>query len=298
MNTKETLMGSKIAEALEKKKSDINSFVWKGRKIEINGQFVQEEKRLVDCSEQELNDFYNHCNSMLLNKSDKDPGRYVLLNIIRDQRKRCNAELFLRWLEDPEEFGFPRFKFLEALRSFMDTNKEVLNPEKFPISGVLDSEDKQQCPSEFADIPCSVILEGCLDRLGRFDKKHLTLSFILKQGLWFTSQESKDLAIKDENGNIRDRIEVVRENLKLPSTIKIHTNPKGLSYSQLRSMINLKSKKYSDLTTDQLRLLRDRILFSLEDDVRMHIDQWEQRMEQIIKVMQAKGYTLPAGAEE
>lgn len=286
-----TLLGTKMAEAIEKKKSDINSFVWKGRKVEVDGQFIQEEKRLVDCTEAELNSFYNHCQSMLWNKNDKDPGRYVLLNIIKDQRVRCNAELFLRWLEDPDEIGFPRFKFLEALRGFLDTNKDAVDPVTFPINGVLKSD---QCPVEFADIPCSIVLEGCLDRLGRFDKHHLTLSFILKQGLWFTPQESKDLAIKDENGNIRDRIEVVRENLKLPTTIKIHTSPKGLSYSQLRSMINLKSKKYSDLTTDQLRLLRDRILFSLEDDVRLHADQWEERKKQIIKVMESKGYSLPS----
>lgn len=288
-------MGSKMAEAFEKKKTDINSFVWKGAKVEVNGQFVQEEIRLVDASEEQLNKFYSHCESMLTNKSEKDPGRYVLLNIIKDQRMRCNTELFLRWLEDPEEVGFPRFKFMEALRGFLDTNRDSVDPDTFPIYKVLNSD---QCPAEFADIPCSVVLEGCLDRLGRMSKQHLTLSFILKQGLWFTPQESKDLTIKDENGNIRDRIEVVRENLKLPAAIKIHTNPKGLSYSQLRSMINLKSKKYSDLTTDQLRLLRDRILFSLEDDVRLHISQWEERMKQLVKVMQAKGYQLPAGAED
>lgn len=287
-------MGSKLAEAIEKKKTDINSFIWKGRKVEVNGQFVQEEVRLVDASERQLNDFFNHCQSMLTNKSEKDPGRYPLLNIIKDQRMRCNAELFLRWLEDPEGVGYPRFKFLEALRGFLDTNKGIVDPDTFPIYKVLNSD---QCPTEFADIPCSVILEGCLDRLGRFDKKHLTLSFILKQGLWFTPQESKDLTIKDDNGNVRDRIEVVRENLKLPSAIKIHVNPRGLSYAQLRSMINLKSKKYSDLTSDQLRLLRDRILFSLEDDVRMHAEQWEMRKQQIIQVMQSKGMTLPAGAE-
>lgn len=290
MNSKETLMGSKIAEALEKKKNDLTSYIWKGKKVEKDGQYVQSEVRLMDCSEQELLGYYNFCQTMLNNKSDKDPGRYVLLSIIKDQRIRCNAELFLRWLEDADGINFPRFRFLEALRGFLDKNKGVVDPDTFPIYRVLNSD---QCPAEFTDIPSSIILEGCLDRLGRFDKKHLTLSFILKQGLWFTPQESKDLTVKDESGNVRDRIEIVRENLKLPTAIRIHTNPKGLSYGQLRSMINLKSKKYSDLTTDQLRLLRDRILFSLEDDVRLHIEQWETRKEQILKVMEAKGFTLP-----
>lgn len=293
MSKNVTLMGSKITEAFDKKKSDINSFVWKGRKVEVEGQFVQDEKLLIDCSESELNGFYNHCVSMLTNKSEKVPGRYVLLEIIKDQRRRCNTELFLRWLEDPDGINMPRFKFCEALNGFLTTNKGVVDPKTFPINGVINSD---QCPAEFADIPCDTVLDGCLDRLGRFDRQHITLSFILKQGLWFTPQESKDLAVKDENGNLRDRIEVVRENLKLPTTIKIHTNPKGLSYAQLRQMINLKSKKYSELTTDQLRLLRDRILFSLEDNVHMHIDQWETRIQQILKIMQYKGYTLPEGA--
>ena len=288
--SKETLMGSKLAEAYEKKTSDINSFVWKGAKKEVDGQFVQEEIRLMDATEEQLNSFYEHCRSMLYNTSEKDPGRYVLLDIIKDQRQRCNTELFLRWLKDANGTNYPQFKFLEALRGFLDQNKEIVNPETFPIHGVFNAD---QCPAEFKDIPCSIVLDGCLDRLGRFSKQHLTLTFIMKQGLWFTTKESKALSIKDDNGNIRDRIEVVKENLKLPATIRIHTNPKGLSYEQLRSMINLKSKKYSDLTTDQLRLLRDRILFSLEDEVIAHAKQWEERISNILKVMEAKGYKLP-----
>ena len=290
MSKNETLMGLKMAEALEKKKSDINSFVWKGRKVEVNGQFVQDEVLLMDCSEADLNAFYRHCNSMLYNKSDKDPGRYPLLDIVKDQRMRCNTELFLRWLEDQNGVNMPRFKFCEALNAFLATNKGVVDPKTYPIQYVINSD---QCPSEFGGIPCDTVLDGCLDRLGRFSKQHLTLSFILKQGLWFTPQETKDLTVKDDNGNIRDRITIVRENLKLPSTIKIYTNPKGLSYSQLRAMITLKSTKYSALTTDQLRLLRDRILFSLEDDIRAHIEQWEARKNQIRMVMEAKGFALP-----
>ena len=97
--------------------NNINSFVWKGRKQEVNGELVQEEKRLVDCTEEELRSFYAHCESMLHNTSKEYPGRYVLLDIINDQKQRCNAELFLRWLE--QEQHLPRFKFLEALVSFL-----------------------------------------------------------------------------------------------------------------------------------------------------------------------------------
>lgn len=276
----------KLTEALERKNNDINSFVWKGRKVEVDGKMVQSEKYLMDCSEHELRGFYAHCDSMLNNESEKDPGRYVLINITKDQRMRCNVELFLRWLE--EENALPRFKFLEALQGFLETNKDAVDPATFPIGQIL----HQGCPEEFEDIPAELVVEGCKDKLGRFNKKHITLSFILKQGLWFTAQESKELTEKDASKNIRDRIEVVKEKLKLPERVRIHTNPTGLSFAQLKSLINLRSQKYSKLDTDQLVLLRDRILFDLEDDARKHAEQWEVRKKQIEAVCEAKGFTL------
>lgn len=276
----------KLTEALEKKNNDINSFVWKGRKQEVNGKYVQTEKKLMDCTENELRQFYAFCDSMLHNNSEDDPGRYVLIERLKDQRTRCNTELFLRWLEDKK--SLPRFKFLEALRGFLDTNKDVVDPKTFPIGEIINGD----CPDEFIDITANLVLDGCIDKLGRFNKKPITLSFILKQGLWFTAQESKDLAEKDANGNLRDKLEVVRERLKLPTSAKLYTNPTGLSYTQLRALINLRNKKYSELTSDQLRVLRDRILFNLEDNAKEHAAQWETRKEQIRKVCEAKGFTI------
>ena len=77
----------KLASAIDRKNNDINSFIWKGRKQEVNGVLVQEEKRLVDCTEEELRGFYAHCDSMLYNTNKDYPGRYVLLDIIKDQRQ-------------------------------------------------------------------------------------------------------------------------------------------------------------------------------------------------------------------
>jgi hypothetical protein len=54
-------------------------------------------------------------------------------------------------------------------------------------------------------------------------------------------------------------------------------------------MISLKSKKYSEMSTIQLKTLRNRILFSLENDVRFHIQQWESRERQIKMVLESKG---------
>jgi hypothetical protein len=61
-------------------------------------------------------------------------------------------------------------------------------------------------------------------------------------------------------------------------------------------MLNLKSKsrKYSDLTTDQLVTLRDRVLFFFEEEVEEHINQWEERKNQILKVAELKGIDMNA----
>lgn len=84
----------------------------------------------------------------------------------------------------------------------------------------------------------------------------------------------------------------MKERLGLKPSINIYITPKGLSYTQLRAMVLLKSKKYSELTTDQLKTLRNVILFALSDEARFHISQWESRMEQIEMVASEKGYDL------
>ena len=279
------MMKEKLVAAIAKKNNDVNTFVWKGRKIEVNEQYVQEEKKLMDCSEQELKSFYNHCESMLYNDTKEYPGRYVLLNIIKDQRERCNTELFLRWLE--QDKGIPRFTFLPSLRAFLDNNTDI-DPKETFISEALVGD----CPAEFARLPIELVLEGCLDKLGKFVKQHITPAFIFRQGLWFTQQESKELTEKTDKGEYREKAEVAKERLGLKSTVNLYMTPKGLSFTQLRAMVNLKSKKYSELTSIQLETLRNRILFSLEDEIKFHINQWETRKNQIKMVCDAKGYTL------
>lgn len=281
------MLGDKLREAFDKKNKDIKSFVWKGKKEEVNGILMQKEQKLIDASEAELRSYYEHCNSMLYNNDKDNPGRYPLLEIIKDQRMKCNIELFLRWLSIEKDM--PRYRFMESMRGFMDTNREnIPDIGKHPISIAV-----KGCPQEFQEIPIDFILDGCLDKLGRFNKQHITLTFILKQGIWFTDADKKELTERDAKGAIKDRKQVVKERLGLDKpNINLYVTPKGLNWPQLRAMVGLKSKKYSELTTDQLEVLRNRILFSLEDEVRYHIDQWETRKDQIKQVCEHKGYTL------
>lgn len=286
------LVKEKLEEAFDARDNNIKSYVWKGEKREINGEKVQEEYRLIDCSESQLRNFYEHCLSMLKNKDQMHPGRYVLLDIIKDQRDRCNAELYIRYLEKGSEDRkpYPRYVYLSDLNKVLDINRDSITKEMqktVPISVITGG-----VPEEFSNLPIDLVLDGCLDTLGKFNKQHITLTFILKQGVWFTPQEMKDLLEKDKHGQTRDRLEVVKERLNLKPSMVLKVNPKGLTYSALRSMVNLKSKKYSDLTTEQLLTLRNKILFMLEDEVKYHINQWETRMQQIEKVAAYHGYTL------
>ena len=282
-----TIIRERLEEAMASKKIDVKNFIWKGEKKEINGVMTQEEIRLIDADEKQLNKFYNHCMSMLYNQDKQNPGRYLLLDIIKDQIARCNCELFLRWLE--QEKGKPRFTFLSDVRTILDNNKEnIPDTTNIPISTIVGG-----CPDEFKEIPISLIIDGCIDSLGYFNKQHITLSFILKQGLWFTQQELKDLTEKNEDGTTKDRVEVVKEKLGLTKPgINLYITPKGLNFAQLKAMISLRSKKYSELTTDQLKTLRNIILFALSDEVRFHINQWEARISQLQEVAKLKDITL------
>ena len=52
-----TVLGDKLQEALDVKKEDINSYVWKGPRV--NG--VQEEFKLIDADYDTLKKWYNRC---------------------------------------------------------------------------------------------------------------------------------------------------------------------------------------------------------------------------------------------
>lgn len=100
-------------------------------------------------------------------------------------------------------------------------------------------------------------------------------------GVYLTPAEMKEFDEKDKDGNTRSKLEVIKERLNIKSTVRLTVKPTGLNYSELRAMVTLKPKKYSELTTDQLTVLRNKVLFRLENEVLFHIDQWEERMRQL-----------------
>ena len=291
------VLGEKLTQAINNKENSVENFVWRGPKKEVNGVRVQEEIKLLDTTPEQLKHFYEHCQSMLYSEDKKNPGRKVLLNIIKEQRQKCNAELYLRWLENkyltniPEQrVVYHRFLYTKDIREALELNLETIKKEdynKTPIT-VLTS----GVPMEFRDITISDVLLGGVDLLGLFDRSHLSLSFITKMGVWLTDKEMNELLERDKDGKARNRIDVIKERFNLRKDINLYPNEHGLSYNELRAMLNLKTKKYSELTTDQLVVLRDKVLFRFEDEVRFHISQWEDIINKLKTVAEIKNVDL------
>lgn len=282
-----TLMEEKMKEAIDKKALDINSFVWKGSKsLDENGKYKQSEKRLVDMNIEELRKCYDHCKTMLFNKDSQNPGRYIVIKNISDQKDRCGTELLVRYLLQKMEIK--RYTLMTIITEFLNNNREVFKTKKPVIDDLFNG-----IPSEFGDISLSLVQDACLDRLGAFNKKHITRTFILKQGIWLTPSEVKDLTETDEEGNPKDRISLIREKLGIKEIEKLYINSKGINYTQMKSMLTLKAnQKYMDFSSTQLEVLRSKMLFVLEEDVKSHILAWEKRMSEIEQVVENKGLKL------
>jgi len=269
------------------KDTDLNNFIWKNSKVlNSDGNYIQTEKKLMDMNYAELINSYNHCKTMLFNKDIKNPGRYLVLEIIADQKNRCGVELFLRHVEEVNDLT--RFNLTTFINNFMDVNKEAIKYHKVTIENVFSS-----IPNQFEKLPLELILDGCLDKLGTLNKKAITRKFIFKQGIWLTPTEAKELVEYDSNGVLKDKLEVIREKLYIRDIETLYINSKGLNYTQMRAMLNIKTnKKYRDLTTIQLETLRHRLLFDLEDSVKFQISFWENKMIELEQIAEFKGLKL------
>lgn len=286
-----SIMKEKLTEAINAKENDVKSFVWKFAR---NSEGVQEQIKLVDATNEQLQTFYDHCHSMLYSTNKVNPGRYTLLNIIKEQRDKCNIELFMRKMElgsiSADGKGYPKFMYWQNILDFKQKNAEYFANNDFKTSKI--SLFTGRLPREFEDITIGEVMESCLDQLGIFSNKHITFSFILSLGVCLTPEELKEFNEKDEQGNKRSKLELIKERLGLKNNIKLTVKSEGLSYNELRAMFNLKTKRYSELTTDQLTVLRNKVLFRLQNEINFHIESWEKKIAELEKVAAMRNITL------
>lgn len=290
-------LGDALQKALDAKKNDYSNFVWKGEKRKEGDKYVQEVEHIENMSPERLKECWEHCEKMLRNDDPKHLGRYNVLEEVTEEIEKCNVELFLRYLENKylvrEHYNpTPRFKMMVAIREFIKNSDQEaeargisLDWKTLPITHLSDGE----FPAEFQDISISDALEGCIDQLGAFNKQHLTMTFITKMGLWFTKQEENELKA---NSNT-DRLKLAKERLHLPSKLVLRFSEKGLSFHEMRAMLTLpKKQKYSDMTTEQLTTLRNKVLLRLSREIDGHIFSWKRLQRQIELIAKNKGVNL------
>jgi hypothetical protein len=267
----------------------LETYIWKRKKVLSTDNFSQETVKIMDMSSNDLVEAYQHCKNMLYNDSKLDPGRYFVLDKISNQILHCGAELAVRWfcaLENEDKtLKYSKFTLLSEIRDLLEKYKHL-----FEEDHTLRLQDLYKgIPSEFNSIPINLILKSCSDTLGKFDKKHITQNFIIKQGVWFTPEEIRDFSTIEKLKTMDERLHLIKERLGLSFSAELRVKPTGLNYAQFRAMIGLKTnKKYSELTTLQLETLRNKILFILEESVIFHINQWTTLMKQIEEVSEYK----------
>ena len=286
-----TVLGEALQKAFDSKKNDYSNFVWKGEKRKEGDKYVQKSEKIIDMTPERLKECWIHCDKMLRNEDPKHLGRYNVLEEVIEQINKCNTELLLRYLENSyqrEEHRnvVKRFSLMLSLRTLMSNNPEINDWSKVPITEIM-----EDLPSEFHTINVSDVLDGCIDNLGAFSKQHLTMTFITKMGLWFTKAEENEL--KGTNSSNAERLKVAKERLHLPTKLVLRFNEKGLSYHEMRAMLTLpKKQKYSDMTSEQLVTLRNKVLLRLSKEIDGHIFSWNRLKHQIELVAKSRNINL------
>lgn len=286
-----TTIGDALQKALDEKKNDFSKFIWRGEKKKIGKKFVQEVELMQDMTSERLKECWNRCKVMLNNDEPGKLGRYNVLEEINSQINKCNIELLLRYFENvylPRvgAESIKRFSLMINLKKFMLNNSDYTdNWSTVPVSEIT----SKDLPAEFKSINVEEVIEGCTDSLGVLDKQHLTLSFITKMGLWFTKAEESELK---GTSNV-ERVKTAKLQLHLPQDLVLKFSDKGLSYHEMRAMLLLqKHHKYSDMTTEQLVTLRNKVLLRLSKEVDTHIFNWKRLQKQLELVAKSKGINL------
>lgn len=267
-----------LEKALNDAKNDINLFVWKTS----NGKQI----RLMDMSQFELQKAYNHANDMLYNKSKYTPGKVVLRDSLGSLGIACITELFVRYIL--HECDIESIKSRQDLLVLINKVKRENNVKNEDSIDVIFS----NIGDEYSKIKVRDLIDACLNNLGAFNNKLLTSNFLLAQGVWFTKEEMEELTEFNPDGTRRSYFEVMKERLFMKD-VSLRRDSKGFSYAEFRALLMLENNnKIVDLPTTALKLLKDKVLFMLENELSYHIEKWTEIVSQIEKVANHKGIEL------
>ena len=255
---------------------DFKNYIWKGARIYTSNGIRQDEKKLINMNESEVNEAYVHCWNMIYSTNKDSFGRMEVLKYEDETSKRCLAEILVRKIRSSINL------------SKTDILQNINNQIGDDYKGKKVSDVFENVPEEFNDLPLEYVIKACSGRLGYFSKKHFSKSFILHQGIWLTSEETESFSTDAKV----DKFDFIKDALGLHETDELLSNPTGLSYSELRAMLNLKNIPYSELTTNQLELLFYKELPLLEDKINSQIEAWKERASVLFEYAKSMGYNL------
>lgn len=241
----------------------------------------------MDMDSVELNKCYKHAYEMLYNHSNSIPGKLIIKKNIARTYENVNAELFMRYLL--HECDIDTLKTNKDLFDYINHIKST--------KGVKDSDFVStvfsNVPTIFEKVTVDRLLSACFDKLDVINRKIISDKFIISQGIWLTDEEKEELTEYDDNGKLRDRMDVIRERLIL-NNVQLRIDRKGLTYHEFRSLVQLDNyPKISSLPTATLKLLRDKILLLLDYDLDYHINKWIEILNNIKRVAEFKKIELP-----
>lgn len=278
--------------------NNIHSYVWRDARLTNNRDEKQLETKMVDMSQDQLQFIYNHCKEMLYNTDVKNPGRLIVIETINEQLECCRAELAYRYFMSlTSADGVPLYSTDSLMTDLRNITGQV--DENYSLKDVM------EVPAEYHQVKLKYLKLACRDALGRFDHSKISKAFISKMGLYLTQEQSNEIdndlrshGLNPDKFTLQQKIE---NHIKIPLgiyNIDLKINPKGLTESELRDMMNMKhykgrnACKYSDLSSSQLRTLLSKVLYALEEKVRYQVNKWKEIMYQIEEVAKYNKFKL------
>ena len=131
----------------------------------------------MDMSKFELQKAYNHCNSMLYNRSRYTPGKVTLRDSLGTLGMACTTELFVRYLL--HECDIESIKTRQDLMSIINNAKRECNVKNEDTIDVIFS----NINDSYSKIRVRDLIDACINNLGNFNNKLLTPGFLLAQGI-------------------------------------------------------------------------------------------------------------------
>lgn len=215
---------------------DGKDFVWIGEKKNVDGNIVQERKKIKDATICELQEWSELC-ECILNGKNGTTGKVKKLSSMNIVREKCKAELTVRRLMSESD-------------GMLDRN-DIL---KKHLSGILEHKILER-----NGISPKIFQNACANSLGRLSPKVIPFDFILRVGVRKESLEP---------------IESVRESIGLHSDSKLEYRNNGMSAFEIKMLLNSMNKDYKDIPTIVLDVVANKLIPLYNIIITKQINKW------------------------